>query len=137
TKKLESEVDSRGLRARVAAIERAYNGLVPRIQAVTNVKAQNDLLAAKLSSAKRDYSALTDGIQELALRQTTSQGELHVQAKPDGSIQPVSPIKIYHVGAAAALAALIAIGLAYVLDYFEIRLFLPPADRRSRRRRRR
>jgi uncharacterized protein involved in exopolysaccharide biosynthesis len=136
TKKLESEVDSRGLRARLAAIERTYNGLVPRIQAVTDVKAQNDLLAAKLSSAKRDYGALTDGIQELTIRQTTGEGELHVQAKPDGSIQPVSPIKIYHVGAATALAALIAIGLAYVLDYFEIRLFLPPAGGRSRRRRR-
>jgi len=36
------------------------------------------------------------------------------------------------VGAAAALAAMIAIGLAFVLDYFQIRLFLPPTGRRRR-----
>jgi predicted nucleic acid-binding Zn-ribbon protein len=137
TKKLDSEVDSRGLRGRLAAIERSYNELIPRIRAVTDVKAQNDLLTARLASAKRDYGALADGIQELTIRQTTGEGELRVQAKPDGSLQPISPIKVYHVGAAAALAALIAIGLAYVLDYFEIRLFLPPAGGRSRRRRRR
>ena len=111
----------------MAAIEHTYAALVPRIQVLTNVKAQDDLLAAKLASAKRDYAALTDGIAELAIRQTTGQSELHVQARAGGSIQPVSPIKIYHVLTAGLLAGLIAVGLAYVLDYFEIRLFLPPA----------
>jgi uncharacterized protein involved in exopolysaccharide biosynthesis len=132
TKKLDSEVDSRGLRGRLAAIEHSYTELVPRIQVLTDVEAQEDLLAAKLASAKRDYSALTDSIAELAIRQTTGQSELHVQAKADGSIQPVSPIKIYHVLAATLLAGLVAVGLAYVLDYFEIRLFLPPAGGRSK-----
>jgi len=135
SKKLDAEVDSRGLRARLAAIERAYNALVPSIRVLTDVKAQDDLLAAKLASAKRDYGALTDGIQELATRQMTGESELHVQSEAGGSIQPVSPIKIYHVGAAVGLAALVAIGLAYVLDYFEIRLFLPPAGGRRGRRR--
>jgi uncharacterized protein involved in exopolysaccharide biosynthesis len=136
SEKLEAEVESRGLRARLAAFERAYNGLVPRIEVLNDVQAQSDLLAAKLTSAKRDYDALTDGIQELAIRQTTDESELHVQAKADGSILPVSPIKIYHVAAAAGLAALVAIGLAYVLDYFELRLFLPPAGSGGRHRRR-
>jgi uncharacterized protein involved in exopolysaccharide biosynthesis len=132
TKKLDAEIDSRGLRARLAAIDRAYNDLVPRIRVLTEVKAQEDLLAAKLTSAKRDYGALTDGIQELTIRQAAAQSELHVQARPNGAMQPVSPIKIYHVAAAAALAALVAIGLAFVLDYFQIRLFLPPAGGRGR-----
>ena len=134
TKRLDAEVDSRGLRARLAAIAREYNTLVPRIQILTDVKARNELLTARLDGAKRDYAALTAGIQELAIRQTGGQSELRVQASAGGSTQPVSPIKIYHVGAAAILAAMIAIGLAFVLDYFQIRLFLPPEDRRTRRR---
>lgn len=134
TKKLDAEVDSRGLRSRVATFDRVYNELVPRIRVLTEVKAQEVVLAAKLASAKRDYSALTDAISELSIRQTTSESELHVQARPNGSLRPVSPIKIYHVGAAAGLALLVAIGLAFVLDYLQIRLFLPPAGGRRRRR---
>jgi hypothetical protein len=89
TKKLDSEVDSRGLRARLAANERAYNGLVPRIQAVTDVKAQNDLLTARLASAKRDYGADRRD-QELTIRQTTGEGELRVRPSRMGR-WPVSP----------------------------------------------
>lgn len=136
SKKLDAEVDGRGLRARVTSFRNTYTSLVPRVAVLADMQAKSDLLGAKLASAKRDYQSLTDGITELAIRQTAGQGELHVQATPSGSIQPVSPIKIYHVGAAAGLALLIAIGLAYVLDYFEIRLFMPPEGGRSRRRRR-
>jgi uncharacterized protein involved in exopolysaccharide biosynthesis len=133
TKKLDAEVDSRGLRARLGAIDHAYNELVPRIQVLTEVKAQEVLLAVKLASAKQDYAALTDGIEELAIREATGETELHVQARPNGSVRPVSPIKIYHVAAAAILATLVAVGLAFVLDFFQIRLFLPPPGGRKTR----
>lgn len=135
TKKLDAEVDSRGLRARLAAEERAYTGLLPQIDMLTNVKAQDQLLAARLSSAKRDYAALTDAVQELTIRKTTSESELHIEAKAVEPALPVSPIKIYHVLAAGVLAAFVAIGLAFVLDYFKINWFLPPAPGRRRSRR--
>jgi hypothetical protein len=40
---------------------------------------------------------------------------------------------MYHVLAAGVLAVLTAVGFAYVLDYFKIRLFLPPGSGLPRR----
>jgi hypothetical protein len=67
------------------------------------------------------------------LQWTTGQSQLRLQANATAPLAPVSPIKIYHVGAALLLALMIAIGLAYVLDYFGIRLFLPPPGGERRR----
>jgi hypothetical protein len=64
---------------------------------------------------------------------TTGQSELHLQAEATAPPVPISPIKIYHVAAAGFLALIIAIGLAYVLDYFGINLFLPPTRGERRR----
>lgn len=132
--RLSAEVASGSLRARLDSIERSYAALVPRLQVLDQMQAEYDLMSAQLQSAKRDYTALTDAYQEAVIKATSGQSELHIQAKATASLGPVSPIKIYHVGAAGLLAALIAIGLAYVLDYFDIRLFLPPPAGRRRRR---
>ena len=133
SKKLDAEVDSGGLRARLDSIDRSYAALVPHLQLLNQVQAEYNLLSVQLTSAKRDYAAVTDAFEETAIKNTSAQSELHIQAKAETPEVPVSPIKIYHVGAAGFLAALIAIGLANVLDYFQIRLFLPPAGGRRRR----
>jgi uncharacterized protein involved in exopolysaccharide biosynthesis len=134
-KKLDSEVESSGLRARLAALDQIYNALIPRIGALSELNGRHDVLSVKLTAAKRDFSALSDAVQELEIRTAGSQSELHIQAAAQEPAIPLSPIKIYHVLAAGLLAAIGAIGLAYMLDYFEIRLFLPPAGGERRRRR--
>jgi uncharacterized protein involved in exopolysaccharide biosynthesis len=134
SKKLDTDIDSGGLRARLASIEQSYAALRPRLQRLTEVQARHDLMSAQLDSAKRAYQTLSGAFDEAQIRAMTGKGDLRLQAKAEATPGPVSPIKIYHIGLAGALAALIAVGLAYVLDYFGIGFFLPPAGRRGRRR---
>ena len=127
------QIRSRGLGAKLASIERSHAAATARLQVLDNVHAQYDFLTAQLTAAKRDFSALSDSYQESVIQSTTGQGELRLQAKATAPPLPVSPIKIYHIAAAAGVALMIAIGLAYVFDYFGICLFLPPAGGERRR----
>ena len=131
--KLTADVTTGGLRARLELTENSLAVLTPRLQELNEVEATYDLMSAQLQSAKRDYVAVTDALQEVIIKGTSDANELRIQNKAELPDAPVSPIKFYHVGVAGLLAALIAIGLAYVLDFFHIRLFLP-GPRRPRRR---
>jgi len=130
--KLDAEVNSASLRARLGSLDRSYAALVIRLQVLTRVQAEYDLMSARLKSATRDYATLSDALQEVAVRTTSSPNELRILAKAMTPGVPVSPIKIYHVLVASTLAALIAMMLVYVLDYLDIRLFLPPARGKRR-----
>ncbi|MGH8526074.1 MAG: hypothetical protein ACREXY_18290, partial [Gammaproteobacteria bacterium] len=94
------------------------------------IKVDYDLMANELEAAKRDYTILSGSLQETVIRQSTAQSELrtHKARVPE---LPRSPIKIYHVGLAALLAAIVSIGLAYVFSYFEIKFFTNPSDPRE------
>ncbi len=126
--KLDAQIRSRGLSAKLASNEQSYAAANTRLQALAQVQAKYDFLSAGLAAAKRDYASLNDAYEEAVIETTAGQNELHMQAQATALPAPISPIKIYHVGAAGALALIIAIGLAYVFDYFDINLFLPPAD---------
>ena len=92
--KLDAEIESRGLRGKLASLEQSHRELVPRISELPGIQAQYNLFSTELDSAKRAYKALTDAYEEAVIRATTSQSELRVEAKPHASIGPVSPIKI-------------------------------------------
>ncbi len=125
--KLDAQVRSRGLSAKLASIDRTTGAANARLQLLAQVQAQYDFLAARLTAAKRDFAALSDAHLEATIESATGQSQLQLQAEATAPPVPISPIKIYHVGAAGALALMIAIGLAYVFDYFDIKLFLPAA----------
>lgn len=132
--KLSADVASEGLRARLASVKQSLATLMPHLRELNQVEASYDELSAELQSAKRDYVAVTDALQELMIKGTSDATELRIQHAAEVPHAPVSPIKFYHVGLAGVLAALISCGLAYVLDFFQIRLFLPgprPARRLS------
>ena len=124
--KLDAHVRSRGLTAKLASIDRFYDASNARLQDLAQVQAEYDFLSAQLAAAKRDYASLSDAYEEAVIETTTGQSQLHMQAEATALPAPISPIKIYHVGAAAALALMIALGLAYVFDFFDVDLFLPP-----------
>ena len=133
TEKHAAEVNTASLRARSGSLDQSIAEVVHRLLTLNKIQAEHDLMSAQLNSAKRDYAALTDAYQELVIRTASGQSELRIQSKATMPELPVSPIKIYHTAAAGFLAALLAIGLAFVLDYFQIRVFLPPPSGRRRR----
>jgi uncharacterized protein involved in exopolysaccharide biosynthesis len=124
--KLEAEVNSRALRGRLDSLERSYAALVARFQVLNQTQAEDDVMTVRLKSAARDYATLTDVVAQTAIKTASGPSELRIQEKAQIPRAPLSPIKMFHVLAAGGLAAMIAIGLAYVFDFFDIRLFLPP-----------
>jgi uncharacterized protein involved in exopolysaccharide biosynthesis len=124
--RLDAQLRSRGLNAKLASTDRSYAAAKARLQDLAQVQAKYDFLSAQLAAAKRDYASLSDAYEEAVIETTTGQSQLHIEALATALPAPISPIKIYHVGAAGALALMIALGLAYVFDYFGISLFLPP-----------
>jgi len=132
--RLTADVTTGGLRARIESIQKSIAALEPRLKELNQVAADYDLMSAQLQGAKRDYVAVNDALQELVIKGTSDASELRIQNPAVLPNQPVSPIKVYHVALAGVLAALVAIGLAYVLDFFGIRLFLP-GPRQTRRHR--
>jgi len=134
SEKLDAQVRSRGLSAKLASIDRTYTAANTRLELLAQLQAQYDFLSARLTAAKRDFSALSDAHLEATMDSATGQSQLQLQAEATAAPMPISPIKIYHVGAAGGLALMIAIGLAYVFDYFDFQLFLPtPGGERRRR----
>jgi uncharacterized protein involved in exopolysaccharide biosynthesis len=124
--KLDAEVNSRALRGKLDSLERSYAAELGRFQALNQAQADYDLMSAQLKTDTKDYATLTDAVAQLAIKTANGPTELRIQEKAQIPKTPLSPIKMFHVLAAGALAALIAIALAYVFDYFDIRLFLPP-----------
>jgi uncharacterized protein involved in exopolysaccharide biosynthesis len=124
--KLDADVNSRALRGKLDSLDRSYATLMARFRVLNQTESEYGPLSAQLKSATRDFGTLTDTVQQLTIKMSNGQSELRIQAKAVIPQAPLSPIKILHVIAAGALAAIMAFGLAYVLDYFDIRLFLPP-----------
>ena len=129
--RLDAQVRSRGLSAKLASIDRTNAAANARLQVLAQVQAQSDFLSARLTAAKRDFATLSETYLEATIESATGQGELQLQAEATSPPVPISPIKIYHVGAAGALALMIAIGPRLC-----VRLFRHPtvlADVRGRR----
>lgn len=122
--KLAAESRATGLRARFEVLQRDADLLSARLRQLNQVRSQTDLLSAQLQGAKRDLVALTDALQETEIKANSAQGELRVQSPAQVPQSPISPIKIYHVGLAAALAAVFGTGMAMLLSYFNIRMLM-------------
>jgi uncharacterized protein involved in exopolysaccharide biosynthesis len=120
-----TEVNVNGLKARVANYNQTTAQMEQDIAKLTRMQAEYGALSQRLEADKRDYTALRDVLAESTVRASDFQGELRVTSLATPDSAPVSPIKIYHVGLAVSLALLLACGLAYLLSYFDIRLFLP------------
>jgi uncharacterized protein involved in exopolysaccharide biosynthesis len=125
TEKLTTEVNVGGLRENLASTERSITKLRADLQQLSRIKVDYDLMSNELEAAKRNYEILSGALQETVIRQTTAQTELRIREAQVSEL-PRSPIKIYHVGLAAILAAIVSIGLAYVFSYFQIKFFMNP-----------
>ena len=65
--KLDAQVRSRGLSAKLASIDRTTGAANARLQLLAQVQAQYDFLAARLTAAKRDFAALSDAHLEATI----------------------------------------------------------------------
>ena len=133
TERHAADINSVSFRARLASLDRSSAAVRDRLEILNRRRAEYDVISEQLESAKNDYKVLTGAYQEIVIKTSAGQSEFRVLAEAALPQLPVSPIKIYHVLASGLVAAMMAAGLAFVLDYFHMTIFLPPAPGRRRR----
>lgn len=125
------DVELQSLLAKRASLRQSIDAVNARLRRQPGVQARLDTLRLNLSSLEREYTLLNDGVQEAEVRSTSSVSEVRILHPALVPTSPVAPIKIYHVGLSAGLGLLLAVGLAYLLEYLGLRfLFAPPPRRR-------
>lgn len=127
-----TDVTIGGLRNRLNSYDQALARFEKELATLTRLQVDYTMLSQKLQASTRDYAALRDALAESVVKAGDAQSELRVTSRALETNAPVSPIKFYHVALATVVAGMLSIGLAYVLNYFNIRLFLPRSMLRIR-----
>lgn len=129
--RLTAEITLQGLEQKSATLKTSLKQMSARLQELSRAEVEYDLLDAKRQREQRDYSLINDALQEELLQGGNSVTALLIAGAAVASTEPATPIKIYHVGLAFGLGLLLALGLAFVFGYFDIRLFMS-SERRDR-----
>lgn len=122
-------LELQSLLAKQAALRETIRGYETRLQKLPAIQNRLDSLKLSLAALEREFNLFNDGVQEAAVRASSSVSEvrvLHPATVPSG---PVSPVKVYHVLLAGFLGLLVSIGLVYLLDFLNIRWFFAPPRR--------
>lgn len=130
--RLTAQVALDGLLHKSASLDESLERLDRRLQELPRLQVEYDLLDTNRTRSKRDYSQINDALQEEILQEENSVTALVVAGLAVATNQPVAPIKIYHVALATILGMLLAIGMAFVLGYFEVRVFMSAESIRER-----
>jgi uncharacterized protein involved in exopolysaccharide biosynthesis len=131
--RLNAQLALAGTEHKSASLGQSLLALHNRLQELPQLQVQYDLLENNRERAQHDYSLINDALQEAILEEQNSVTALAVVGPAAASNSPATPIKIYHVGLATGLALLLALGMAFVLGYFEIELFKSPERPREER----
>jgi uncharacterized protein involved in exopolysaccharide biosynthesis len=124
SEKLASEVALDGYTQQSASLEHSMAKLQARMQEFPKLQVEYDLLDNNRTRAQHDYMQINDALQEAVLQEQSNVTALILAGRASSAGLPVTPIKIYHVGLAAALGLLVAVGLAFVFGYFDFRFFM-------------
>jgi uncharacterized protein involved in exopolysaccharide biosynthesis len=131
--RLNAQLSLAGIEHKSASLGRSLVALQARLLELPQLQVQYDLLENNRERAQHDYSLINDALQEAIIEEQNSVTALAVVGAAATSNSPATPIKIYHVGLATGLALLLAVGMAFVLGYFEIELFMSPERPRNER----
>jgi uncharacterized protein involved in exopolysaccharide biosynthesis len=129
TERISAEINVAGLRENRNSIQESITEQEKEVERLTQVQVEYDLLSNELENAKRDLIVLSGALEEARMRKYISASDLRIEAKANVPEEPSSPIKLYHVGLAALLAAMVSSGLATLLDYFGIDYFANRSDK--------
>jgi uncharacterized protein involved in exopolysaccharide biosynthesis len=134
--RLANEILLAGDRRKSADLAAAITKSKARLAEFPRLQVQYDLLDSERKRAQHDYDLINDALQEEILQERSNVSPLLKAGPASSSGNPVTPIKVYHVGLALALGVLVALGIAFVFGYFEIFFFVSPKwiERQPKRR---
>ena len=118
TEKLFGEIELKGLKAERNFMENSIKDLKDRLSKLPSLQKKLDILDMDIASAMREHEHLKDLYTEASAQVQVSQSETRVLHSAVVPSAPLQPIKIYHVGLTGALSLILAIGLAFLMDFF-------------------
>lgn len=127
------EVELNGLLAKRSALLGSVRELQDRLRLLPDMQTQLDSQRMRLAAAERDFMQYTDAATEASVRAGAVLSEVKLLSGARAPSQPTGPIKVYHVGLAVLLGLPIAVGLVYLLTFFNVRVFFASQGWRGRR----
>jgi uncharacterized protein involved in exopolysaccharide biosynthesis len=121
--KTNSESKLRGLVAKQQSLQASISALKERLAKLPIIQADYEMLNNQVQRSEHDYSMINDAFQEARIGERNGLTELIIQDEPASPKSPATPIKIYHVLLSCVLGLLLSMGFAFVLDFFEVKLF--------------
>src|SRR4029077_4924687 len=112
--RLANEILLAGDRRKSADLAAAITKSKARLAEFPRLQVQYDLLDSERKRAQHDYDLINDALQEEILQERSNVSPLLKAGPASSSGNPVTPIKVYHVGLALALGVLVALGIAFV-----------------------
>ncbi len=119
TDRMSTDADISALTARI----KAYSGSIGQensaAQDLTSKEQQLGDLSLRLTSAERSNALISEAYEEAKIAESRAASEITILHKALVPTAPARPIKILHVGLSAALSAIVAIGLTFLLNFFD------------------
>jgi len=118
SQKLFGEIELKGLKAERKFMEDSIKDFKERLAKLPSLKKKLDTLDMNIASAIREHAHLKDLHTEASTQAMLAQSETRVLHRAALPSAPVQPIKIYYVGLTGVLSLILAVGLAFLMDFF-------------------
>ena len=116
---LSAEADIQALSAKHQSLSNAIGHSRTRLTGLTGSSAKLAELTLRLEVSERSYKLLNEAYEEARIAEYKSSSEVNVLQNALVPSEPVRPIKILHVGAAALMSLILAIGIVFFLDFLD------------------
>ncbi|HSG64787.1 MAG TPA: hypothetical protein VLD39_07295, partial [Gammaproteobacteria bacterium] len=118
-----SDLDSR--RAEHARLSAAIEDYEAELEQLPGQQLELDRLRLDLAVAEETYRFIRKALDEARIREAEDIREIRVIAPGTVPVYPVRPIKIYYAGVAFALALLLGLVIALLLEYLNFSIETP------------
>ena len=131
--KLLEGIDLQGLLAKNANMDQSIASTRQKLQEIPLLQKKLDALEMNIQAAVHEYQQLNDLFLESSERYALGASEVRILHPALAPLTPVQPIKIYHVLFTALMSGIFAVGMVYVLAFFNIHIFFSDTYDRKRR----
>ena len=117
--RLATDAEIEAVTARVRAYDRSIGQESGRAQDLAANEQYMANLILQLGAAERSFVLISEAYEEARISESRATSEVSILHKAFVPSAPARPIKILHVGVSAGLGLVLAIGLAFLFNYFD------------------
>lgn len=117
--RLATDAEIEAVTARIRAYDSSIGQETGLARALTSNEQRLGNLSLQLAGAERSYVLISEAYEEARIAESRAASEVSILHKAFVPRAPARPIKILHVGVSAGLSLVLAIGLAFLFNFFD------------------